>query len=60
MRPVVGEVLAFLRKTGGARHVAMSGSGATCFALYDTIEETLRAAADVPPAWWHHAGRLAA
>jgi 4-diphosphocytidyl-2-C-methyl-D-erythritol kinase len=58
LRPAVGEVLAFLRKTGDVRHVAMSGSGATCFALYDTIEEAQRAAANVPSAWWRHAGRL--
>jgi 4-diphosphocytidyl-2-C-methyl-D-erythritol kinase len=58
LRPVVGEVLAFLRRTDGAVHVAMSGSGATCFALYPTIEEAHRAAAHVPAAWWHHAGRL--
>jgi 4-diphosphocytidyl-2-C-methyl-D-erythritol kinase len=60
LQPVVGEALAFLRKTDGARHVAMSGSGATCFALYDTIEIAQRAAADVPSEWWRHAGRLAA
>jgi 4-diphosphocytidyl-2-C-methyl-D-erythritol kinase len=29
LQPVVGEVLAFLRQTDGAVHVAMSGSGAT-------------------------------
>ena len=59
LRPVVGDVLAFLRQTGGALHVAMSGSGATCFALYRTIEQAQHAAAKVPAAWWHHAGMLA-
>ena len=59
LRPVVGDVLAFLRQTGGALHAAMSGSGATCFALYRTIEQAQHAAAKVPAAWWHHAGMLA-
>jgi len=58
LRPVVGEVLAFLRRTDGAVHVAMSGSGATCFALYATIDEAQRAATRVPAPWWHHAGAL--
>jgi 4-diphosphocytidyl-2-C-methyl-D-erythritol kinase len=58
LQPVVGEVLAFLRRTDGAVHVAMSGSGATCFALYATIDEAQRAAARVPAPWWRHAGML--
>ena len=33
----IADVLAFLRKSAGALHAAMSGSGATCFALYDTL-----------------------
>ncbi len=50
----VGDVLAALRQTP-ARLVRMSGSGATCFGLYDTpaaaqaAQETLRAA---HPGWW--------
>ena len=34
LAPLVGQVLEALGRTG-ARHVAMSGSGATCFALYE-------------------------
>jgi len=34
--PVIAEVLAALDATAGAMLVRMSGSGATCFALYDT------------------------
>jgi 4-diphosphocytidyl-2-C-methyl-D-erythritol kinase len=60
LRPAIGEVLGFLRRTDGARHVAMSGSGATCFALYETAESAQRAAARVPSGWWHHAGKLLA
>ncbi len=53
--PQIADVLAWLRGTG-AWLVRMSGSGATCFALYDTAEQ--RDAAAVPAPWWHLAGRL--
>jgi 4-diphosphocytidyl-2-C-methyl-D-erythritol kinase len=55
--PVIAEVLAALRKTAPwlAR---MSGSGATCFALYDTPEARDTAAAAMPREWWTMAGRL--
>jgi 4-diphosphocytidyl-2-C-methyl-D-erythritol kinase len=58
LRPVIADMLAFLRHTDGALHVAMSGSGATCFALYPTIDLAQRAAACAPTSWWHHAGKL--
>jgi 4-diphosphocytidyl-2-C-methyl-D-erythritol kinase len=58
-RPIVGEVLASLGETTGVRHVAMSGSGATCFALYATLAEARHAAAELPATWWRHAGTLA-
>jgi 4-diphosphocytidyl-2-C-methyl-D-erythritol kinase len=55
--PVIAEVLAALQKTNPwlAR---MSGSGATCFALYDTPEARDAAAAAMPAGWWTMAGRL--
>jgi 4-diphosphocytidyl-2-C-methyl-D-erythritol kinase len=58
LRPVIADVLAALRATG-AVHVAMSGSGATCFALFETTAQAERAAATLPAAWWRHAGSLA-
>jgi 4-diphosphocytidyl-2-C-methyl-D-erythritol kinase len=58
LRPVVADVLAFLRKSDGALHVAMSGSGATCFALYESVELAERAATRLPTSQWHHAGNL--
>ena len=58
LRPVIGDVLAFLRKSAGVRYAAMSGSGATCFALYDSAAAAERAAGMVPVAWWRHAGRF--
>ncbi len=55
--PVIAEVLAWLAQTGGWL-VRMSGSGATCFALYDDTKSRDAAAAKVPAAWWHMAGIL--
>ncbi len=59
LQPTIAEVLAFLRTREGALHAAMSGSGATCFALFETLELARRAAGRAPPAWWRHAGMLA-
>lgn len=55
--PVIAEVLAALQATTPwlAR---MSGSGATCFALYETPEARDAAAAAMPREWWTMAGRL--
>jgi 4-diphosphocytidyl-2-C-methyl-D-erythritol kinase len=58
IQPVVGEVLLVLRRTPDVRYAAMSGSGATCFALYDTFADAERAATDLPSSWWRHAGRF--
>ncbi len=52
LRPEVGEVLSFLRAGEGARYAAMSGSGATCFAIYDTVQMARAAASNVPSTWW--------
>ena len=58
LRPIIADVLAALRSTD-ALHVAMSGSGATCFALFETTGQAERAAATLPATWWRHAGVLA-
>ena len=58
LRPAIADVLAALGRTEGARYAAMSGSGATCFALYDDTAAARRAAAGLPDRWWRHAGRL--
>ena len=55
--PAIGEVLAALRDTD-AWLVRMSGSGATCFALFDSPEARDAAASKFSPAWWRLAGRL--
>jgi 4-diphosphocytidyl-2-C-methyl-D-erythritol kinase len=57
-RPIIAEVLAFLRDTDGVLYAAMSGSGATCFALYNSLDVARRATASMPAAWWRHAGTL--
>lgn len=51
--PVIGEVLDWLG--GGAR---MSGSGATCFALFGDQAARDAAAAQCPAGWWHLASFL--
>jgi 4-diphosphocytidyl-2-C-methyl-D-erythritol kinase len=56
--PVVGEVLDWLRQQAGANFVRMSGSGATCFALFDDEWSRDQAAAVCSPNWWHLASNL--
>ena len=58
--PIIGEVLTLLDRTG-ARVSRMSGSGATCFALYKD-DHDLRTAEDMVRVewggWWTMAGHL--
>jgi 4-diphosphocytidyl-2-C-methyl-D-erythritol kinase len=58
LQPVIADVLAALKNSDGARYAAMTGSGATCFALYGDLPIARRAAARLPAGWWRHAGRL--
>ncbi|PZN93894.1 MAG: 4-(cytidine 5'-diphospho)-2-C-methyl-D-erythritol kinase, partial [Alphaproteobacteria bacterium] len=57
--PVIADVLAALAATAGATLVRMSGSGATCLALYDS-PAACRAAesALAPRGWWMIATHL--
>jgi 4-diphosphocytidyl-2-C-methyl-D-erythritol kinase len=55
--PVIADVLAVLRDTQPLL-ARMSGSGATCFALYDTQEQRDAAADMLPAGWWKLAGRI--
>jgi 4-diphosphocytidyl-2-C-methyl-D-erythritol kinase len=51
--PVIAEVLAALAALPGCRLARMSGSGATCFALFDTPATATEAAARLnQPGWW--------
>lgn len=55
LAPVIGQVIALLGALPEVRLVRMSGSGSTCFGLFDTPEVAQRAACDVleqHPDWW--------
>jgi 4-diphosphocytidyl-2-C-methyl-D-erythritol kinase len=56
--PEIATVLDRLSALPGALLARMSGSGATCFALYATTEDAQRAASSLPAAWWRHVGRF--
>jgi 4-diphosphocytidyl-2-C-methyl-D-erythritol kinase len=61
VQPVIGEVISALNATNGAWLARMSGSGATCFAIYENTAEAGRAAEQLRrdhTAWWVHAGTL--
>ena len=60
--PAIGEVLAALAAADGCRLARMTGSGATCFGLFDDTgaAEAARAAiARAHPGWWAWAGGFA-
>jgi 4-diphosphocytidyl-2-C-methyl-D-erythritol kinase len=50
--PQIGSILAWLSAHEGASFVRMSGSGATCFALFESEEARDAAAQAVPREWW--------
>jgi 4-diphosphocytidyl-2-C-methyl-D-erythritol kinase len=55
LQAVVAEVLEALRRFPGCRLARMSGSGATCFALFDNAKAAAAAARTLrerKPGWW--------
>jgi 4-diphosphocytidyl-2-C-methyl-D-erythritol kinase len=61
LQPAVGKVLSVLAAADGARLARMSGSGATCFAIFDSGAAARAAALNIQnahPQWWVHAGTL--
>ena len=61
IQPAIGEVLSALRSVDGVMLARMSGSGATCFAIFANAAAAQRAAQKIlrdHPAWWVHAGEL--
>jgi 4-diphosphocytidyl-2-C-methyl-D-erythritol kinase len=61
VQPVISKVLSCLRGSDGAALARMSGSGATCFALFENGSDALRASQKIQldhPQWWVHAGTL--
>lgn len=58
--PPIAEVLALLQNSG-AFVARMSGSGATCFALYESdalLQHAAQSLAAAQPAWWQMTGKL--
>jgi 4-diphosphocytidyl-2-C-methyl-D-erythritol kinase len=59
--PAIGNVIAALEGTPGCGIARLSGSGGTCFALYETVDAAKAAAeglAAARPAWWVQATRF--
>ena len=59
--PIIATVLEHLAALPHVRFSRMSGSGATCFALFDSAEQAVQAAKqlaeqDAAQTWWHWAG----
>jgi 4-diphosphocytidyl-2-C-methyl-D-erythritol kinase len=63
LAPVIADVLAALRSSPGCGLARMSGSGATCFGLFERARSAAVAAAKLRaehPSWWVRATALAA
>lgn len=59
--PAIGDVLSALERTGTCRLARMSGSGATCFGLFERVHMAQTAADAISaahPDWWVRVGRL--
>jgi 4-diphosphocytidyl-2-C-methyl-D-erythritol kinase len=60
LAPVIGDVLAALRGDGDCLLARMSGSGATCFGIYESPAKAAAAAEDLRRGdWWVWGGGLA-
>src|SRR5262249_14768274 len=58
LEPAIADVLAVVRKLPGCRLARLSGSGATCFGLFDSTPAASAAGRTLPggyPAWWTRA-----
>ena len=61
IQPVIGQVLSLLREAKGCTLARMSGSGATCFGLFDKDASAEAAAVrlkELHPKWWVEASAL--
>jgi 4-diphosphocytidyl-2-C-methyl-D-erythritol kinase len=56
--PQIDGILAWLSAQPGATFVRMSGSGATCFAFFESEAQRDQSAEAVPREWWRLATRL--
>jgi len=53
LAPEIDEVLEWLGRQGNTTTVRMSGSGATCFAIFEDERARSVAAAQCPDKWWN-------
>ena len=61
MVPQISDVLAAINSQEGCLLARLSGSGATCFGLFDALDGAVAAASRIRDAhtrWWVHAGRF--
>lgn len=61
LAPVIGDAITSLKRQSGVMLARMSGSGATCFALFGAMQERDAAAAAIAaghPGWWTMASRI--
>jgi 4-diphosphocytidyl-2-C-methyl-D-erythritol kinase len=61
VQPIIRTVLDALRASPGVLLARMSGSGATCFAIYGSDSDAKSAGVQIAsahPEWWVHAGTL--
>jgi 4-diphosphocytidyl-2-C-methyl-D-erythritol kinase len=53
--PIIGEIIEILQASPGCNLARMSGSGATCFGLFDEVQQALASLAHIqnrlPQAW---------
>lgn len=50
--PEIAHILEFLKATHGNLFARMTGTGSTCFAVYENFADAAKAAAEVPEKYW--------
>ncbi len=61
LAPVIGETIAAIKILPGCLYTSMSGSGATCFGLFETREQAKTARRHIKrdhPHWWSQTAKL--
>ena len=58
--PVIGDVLRRLEATEGCALARMSGSGGTCFGLFESEADARATARAMPDGWWAEAAEVLA
>jgi len=58
IHPEIQNVLDFLNRQQNQTLTRMSGSGATCFALFKNKDDLLKAEESMPKEWWAHSQEL--